>query len=129
MTSTADLSARVERDPREQVPNAVVARAKSAFTRAAPPGTLATLAFDSDLEPRRLQFMHPDVAIDITVTADGDRRAVRARSEPSHPVTVERYEEPAATPVPVVDAVPVPARRGELLRVAAGGAHSEWFRV
>jgi len=124
-----DLPARARRGLHEQVPEEVVARAKAAFTRRAAPGALATLTRDDDGEPRRLAFSHPSVSIEVSVVADGDLRAVSVRSEPSHPIAIERGREPPSGPVPLPDGASFAARRADLVRVAAGGALSEWFRV
>jgi hypothetical protein len=113
----------------EQVPDAVVARAKAALTRRAAPGALAVLSGDTDGEPHRLAFTHPTVSIEVSVVADGDLRAVSVQSRPSLPLAIERDEEPPTGPVPVVEGVPFVALRGDLVRVAAGPALSEWFRL
>jgi hypothetical protein len=129
MTTAAELSARVTRAVGEHVPDDVVARAKGALARRLAPGSLAHLDRDLEGEPRRLHFTHPEVSIDVTVRADGEQRAVLVHAEPAVPLAIEPDEGASAGPVDLTDGAPFTAHRGDLVRVAAGGARSEWFRV
>src|SRR5579862_3741644 len=104
--SSADVSARIERELREPVPAAVVARAKAAFARRGAPGSLATLASTSWGEPRRLAFSHPGVQVHVTVVAHGDARVVVAHAEPTQPLEMERAEGPLTALVAVADGLP-----------------------
>jgi hypothetical protein len=126
----------------DRVPDAVVATAKAAFLRAALPGSLVRLAFDSDQDrldatgPRRLRFEHDGAALDVAVTADGDLRHVTAWSEPVADLTIERYSDPPQAPVVVNACDAATASKGDLVRVAVHRAgarppllHSEWFRA
>jgi hypothetical protein len=126
----------------DPVPEAVVATAKAAFLRAALPGSLVRLAFDSDQDrldtagPRRLRFEHTGTALDVAVAADGNVRHLTAWSEPLADLTIERYSDPPEAPVAVNACDAVTASKGDLVRVAVHrtGArlpllHSEWFRA
>ncbi|HZQ84899.1 MAG TPA: hypothetical protein VFA83_08685 [Acidimicrobiales bacterium] len=126
----------------DHVPEAVAAAARAAFVRRTAPGRLARLAFDSDqdvlgtVEPRRLRFDHGAAHLEVRVAINGRRRELSASSSPEMVLTVERYCDPPATPVPLVDDRPFAGWQGDLVRLAvnpgSGGSepiHTEWFRL
>jgi hypothetical protein len=129
MSAAGNVSGPAVRALHEEVPDEVVARAKSAFGRRAAPGTLATLSSDEDGEPRRLTFTHPTVWIEVRVVALGDTRTVSVRAQPSGPLTIERDEDPPTGPAPLAGGASYGGRRGDRVRVTAGAAWTEWFRL